>query len=146
MEGNKMKKYKRGIILFALIAALLVGSVYTAPVADARASLYLDLYTGGVSKSGNTLTIDFYVVGTGMLDTIGASTIRIYESSNGTKWTLVETFNSSTTSSMVRSNYYVHDSLITYTCVSSRQYYAIITFYGADSKGSDSKNYTTNIA
>lgn len=58
-----------------------------------RASDYLSVYSAYVYVTpAGEVQIWFDVMGTGDMDEIGALSIRLYESSDGTNWTRVETF------------------------------------------------------
>lgn len=90
----------RNSTVIALILCLVI--VFAFPVSAGatsnesvmpRASYYLDAYSAYVyvTDSGE-VQVWFDVMGTGDMDEIGALSIRLYESSNGTDWTRVETF------------------------------------------------------
>lgn len=93
-------KFRKNSALVAIILCLIL--TFAFPVSASAvgddalmpcASYYLDAYSAYVyvTDSGE-VQVWFDVMGTGWMDEIGALSIRLYESTDGTNWTWVETF------------------------------------------------------
>jgi hypothetical protein len=137
-----MKKSFIRIVLAVVIAAMCLSAVPFAASAAPEASDYIDYYSASISKSSTTMTVNFSIYATGTMTSLGASTIRIY-SKSGSASTLVSTLSSSTTTGMLKSNSAYHSSSVQCSGTAGTQYYAVVTFYAADSSGSETKSYTT---
>jgi hypothetical protein len=90
------------------------------------------------------MTISFDVDATGMMTTLGVSSIKIYCVNSSGAWELVTTRNSSNTTGLTTSNNFTYSSSAQYVGTSGKQYYAIVEFYAANSSGTASRSYSTN--
>ena len=137
---------KNKMIRLSAIIIILVLLLSTAAFAAMEASHYLSSYGAYISKAGNTVKIYFDVVGTGIMDQIGATEIYLYEkTSTYGSWTLVQTYLSTDPSyaaSMMGSNTGFKDDYVSYSGNSSYQYKAIVTVYAEKNGGSDSRSIT----
>ncbi len=136
--------YKRTLLLVLIIILLLATVSYAAN----ESSLYLAAYTAYISKSGNTIHVNFEVYGTRTMDKIGATEIYLYEKVSGSSsWTLVETYLSTDptyASSMIANNANWKIDSVSYSGSSSNQYKAYVTVYAEKDGGSDSRNIIAN--
>lgn len=135
--------YKKSvrIITLVLIVALLLSTAALAT--ENRASEYISSKIAYItSTGGGSINIYFDVIATGRMSTLGASVIKVYKS-NGD---MVKTFRSvfEGCEHMVASNVITYANYVTYDGVPGQSYYAVVTFYAADSTGSDSIPYTTS--
>lgn len=131
-----MKKKSLKILSLLLVTACLLSSV---AFASTKASEYISYTNAFITKSGQTITINFTVQGTGNMNTIGVNYIYLYEDS-GDGWHLAKTFsasNSAYTTDMLAYNAALKRGSVTYSGSSSSSYYAYVIFYAADSYGSD---------
>ena len=135
---------KRTFLLVIVIILLLSTVSYAAN----ESSLYLAAYTAYISKSGNTIHVNFEVYGTRTMDTIGATEIYLYEKASGSSsWTLVETYLSTDptyASAMIDTNTGCKCDSVSYNGSSSKQYKAYVTVYAEKDGGSDSRNIIAN--
>lgn len=76
---------------------------------------------------------------------IGASTIFLYESANGTDFTRIKTYDYEEYPIMMSSGKHFYKDIATYDGVAGRYYYAIGYCYAGDETGHDEKPYTTSI-
>lgn len=140
-----MKKRAFRISVIVVVLALLLSSVAFATM---DASQYLSFYASYITKSGNTVKVNFQVEGTRIMDQIGVTEIYLYEkTSSSGSWTLVQTFLSSDptyASAMMDSNTTYKDDYVTYSGNSSYQYMAYVTVYAEKNGGSDSRNIIAN--
>lgn len=138
-----MKKTIRFIAVVLVLAMSLSGAV-TAASADEivpYANAYIDSCFATVTKSGDSLRVSFTVDGSGVMTSLGASSVKIYTSGGS----LVKTFWSSANPGMMGSNCIVYSSSVYYDdWASGTSYYAVVKFYATDSTtGSGSETYTT---
>ena len=94
-----------------------------------------------IYSSDNEVTVDCTIVGTDEMKTIGIKTVKIYSSSG----TNVATYSYTTKGYeyLMGSNTGRKTASVSYTGVSGRSYYAVVTFYASDGSGSDSRTHTT---
>ena len=115
------------------------GSVENAELS--RSSAYINNCSGRISPQGNgKFNIVFTVTGTGLMDQIGAMTIKIYK--NGA-FTDMFRYTYSGRGGMMGSNTTSWTDSERYQGVSGSSYSAVICFYAANSNGSDTIFYTT---
>lgn len=137
-----MKNSVRRFLCF--VVALCTLSAMT--TAFARSSLTLSAYRAGCSaKSGGKIAIWIDVTGTyPQMDKIGSDAIYLYESTDGTNFTIVKSFDSEDYPAMLTTNtisYY--KTVVTYQGVPGRYYFAAVYCYAEKDGISDSKRYLT---
>ncbi len=134
------KRAIHSLAIALLIVLLLSTSVY----ATLEASQYLSYYNAYITKTGNTIKVNFVVQGTKVMDQIGATEIYLYEMPNSSSsWTLVQTYlytDSAYASDMMDSNASFKIGDVSYSGTSSYQYMAYVTVYAEKNGGSDSRD------
>ena len=140
-----MKRFIRIICLFLVFASLAAVPAY-AQEQSARASLYLSSYRAYCTKtSSTTVVVSFHVIGTGLMDEIGANTIKVQYSSDQVNWTTAKTFTKSVYTSMVNYGVSGHGGTLTAAVPSGKQYRAYVEFYGEKDGSSTTRYYYTPI-
>lgn len=138
-----MKKSIRFLAVVLVLAMSLSGVAIAAPTDEITpyANAYIDYFYATITKSGNSLRVSFTVDGSGIMTSIGASSVKIYTSGDS----LVKTFWSSANPGMMGSNCTSYSSSVYYDdWTSGTSYYAVVKFYSTDSTtGSGSETYTT---
>jgi len=130
------------IIMLSILLIMLILSVST--IASAEASNYFISYCSSIKAEGNgKILISFEVFGTGKMTSIGVTEIEV-QKKVGTSWVYDRTLTSSSYPSFLTSNSSSYFSQVRITGVTGTQYRAILTFYAANSSGSESKNQTSN--
>jgi hypothetical protein len=133
---------KRNMFTALILALMFVIGV--SAIASAEASLYLESYCSTIkAEGGGKILIGFSVIGTGTMTSIGVKQIEV-QKKVGSAWVTDATFKSANFPHFLTSNSDGHASQIRVTGVAGTQYRAIITFYAANSTGSDSKNQTSS--
>ncbi len=136
-----MKKSVIRILVITIVLALLLS---TAAFAAMDASHYLSYYNAYITKSGNTVKVNFEVQGTRIMDYVGVTEIYLYERANSySSWALVQTFLSTDpaySSTMIEINSSFKDDYVSYSGNSSYQYMAYVTVYAEKNGGSDSRD------
>ena len=140
-----MKRLIRLVCLLLVFASLAAIPAY-AQEHSARASDYLSVYGGYCTKNSSTsVSVSYHVLGAGVMDEIGTSTVKVQYSSDQVNWTTQKTFTKSSYSSMTDTNTGYHTGVLTCTVPSGKYYRAKITFYAAKDNGFAERTYTTEI-
>lgn len=130
------------ILVLSLISPCAVSAVTTEEITP-YASKYLSLYSAYVyvTASGQ-IQVWFDVMGTGTMDEIGALSIMLYESSDGTNWTWLKTFQHDTTSGML---FYGDDYISSHVSRSggstSKQYKAYVCVWAGKNGTGDTRYF-----
>ena len=130
-----MKKSIR-IISFLISLVLLLIIPISADNSGTYSSIFFHSYDSEIyNTSGRNIEIWFDVVGNGEMDEIGASCIELERSSNGTTWTVVQTFLPEDYPQMICTNTGMNYDCV--TCKGSYGYYyrAHVTCYAKNSRG-----------
>ncbi len=137
-----MKKRCLRILVLVIAMALILSMVAFAAMTE---SDYIAATSAWITRSGNTVEVNFSIVGTGMMDKIGVKYVYLYEK-NGNSWDLVKTFaytNSQYASTMMDSSSSGHAGYLSYSGSASKNYYADVRFYAERNGGSDTiQQYT----
>ena len=140
-----MKRFIRLVCLLVVFATLAAIPTYAQEVTP-RASTELSSYRAYCTKtSSTTVVVSYQVIGAGMIDEIGANTIKVQYSSDGTNWTTAKTFKKANYPSMVDYNTSGHGGTLTATVPSGKQYRAYVEFYGKNDGNSTTRYYYTSV-
>lgn len=140
-----MKRFIRLVCLLVVFATLAAIPAY-AQEQSTRASDYLSSYGAYCTKlSSTSVGVSYIVVGTGTMDEIGVSTVKIQYSSDKINWTTAKTFTKANYSSMTDTNTGSHGGSLNCTVPSGKYYRAKVTFYSAKNGGFAERDYTTEI-
>lgn len=137
------RTYVLRTVTFILVLALIcpVGANAVEP----RASDYLSAYGAYIYPGGaGIVQVWFDVTGTGTMDEIGALSIMIYESSDGTNWEWVYTHKHTTTFKMLTYNDYSYVSHVNYVGTAGKYYKAYVCFWAGKDGNGDSRYYWTS--
>ncbi len=136
-------KNKAFRIIVLVVALILILS--TAAFAAMNASAYITATNAWITRSGNTVKVNFSIVGNGTMDKIGVKYVYLYEK-NGTDWDLVETFDYTDPDYddiMMDTDIGGHAGYLPYSGSASKNYYADCRFYAERNGGSDTiQQYT----
>ena len=142
-----MKRYfEKATALFLVISLLMVVFAIPASAGLDRSSLYLSYYAAWLTPKNNgavDVTIDVQAVGD--MDDVGATSVIIYESSDGgSTWTAVREYFSALVPDMLAHDTYMYfDTPVTHIGRPGNKYFAVITIYAGDSTGYDTREYQT---
>lgn len=141
---------KRTIIRTVSLALVLILLLSTIAFAAETSSAYISITNAYIIRSGDDVTVYFYIVGKSLMDQIGAKKILLYENNWDNTWTLVKTFDSTDpqyTSALLSTNTSAKSSSVTYTEGSAtKNYYALVRFYAEKDGGSDTIPQYTNVS
>ena len=139
-------------LLIKIVLALLV-VCFTIPVnvmavepgnISPHASHYLSSYSAYCyGAGGGRVQVWFDVTGTNEMDDIGALSIELYESSNGSDWTWVESFTNRQIPSMLGHNDDIYGSHVDYQGISGRFYKANVCVWAGRNGGGDRRYFWT---
>ena len=139
-----MKKsfHTKNIHTILILSIILVLCISASTFAFVEASSYLASYTTTITAEGSSkILITFDVAATGKMTSIGVTQIEV-QKKVGNNWVTDTTLTASNYPNFLTSNSIGHASSVRITGISGTQYRAVLTFYAADSSGSDSKNLT----
>ena len=131
-----MRKKCVQVVVLAIVLTLLISTVASAAM---ESSDYISATSAGIIRNGNTVTVNFYIAGVGMMDLIGVKYIYLYEK-NGLNWSLVKTFDYTDplyATAMMQSNTNTKNGSVSYTGSAGKQYLASCWFYAEKDGGSD---------
>ena len=136
------------VISLILVAMMLVPTNVLATSPDTvqpRASYYLSSYAAYVYLPGDgEVRVYFNVEGTGYMDEVGALSISLYESTDGTNWTWKKTFTHDTTAGMLSYVDDFHFGYVSYDGVRGRYYKAYVCVWAGKSGQGDSRYFWTS--
>ena len=142
------RRFISGLLLACMIMSLCSAFASAAyiPPDDTESSAYLESYMAAVTVNGNKVYVSIDVNAVVYASEVGAKTIYLYESTNGTSFTRVAIYNSSSYPNMLCSGWSYCDTPVEYNGVAGRYYYAAVKCYAGDSTGGDSRWYDTATA
>lgn len=144
------KKQPRFVKLIALCLVLvLIAPMPVKAATEAEimplASYYLDSYQAYVHPAGGGyIQVYFDVTGTYYMDEIGALTIYIYESTDNTNWTYVETYKHYSTAGMLAYDDIYHSGHVDYVGVVGRYYKAYVCIWAGKDGDGDTRYFWTS--
>lgn len=148
MYIRKHSNFIRLVAMIMVIALTLPAGASAATVGTVQpyASSYLDSYNAYVYPAGNgKIQVWFTVTGTRYMDTLGALTIKIYESTDNSTWTWKKSFSNGNYPSMVGYDDYYHSGHVDYQGVAGRYYRAYVCIWaGKDGDGDTRYFYTSS--
>lgn len=132
------------LLVFSIVCAfpVSVSAVNGEDTIQPQSSNYISTTKASIFGGNGTITVKFSIAATGKMDSLGASVIRIKDTSGN----IVKTFYSSSTNGMMGYNCAFHNGSVTYNATSGQKYYAVVSFKATDSTGGDYDSYTTAYA
>lgn len=125
-----MKRFIRCACLLLAMTMIVAIPAFAAETAEPRGSRYfVNSSVFLCNVSGKTFEAWFEVTGTGTMDTIGVSFIKIQRSSDGTNWTTVKTYAKENYPSLLNYNSASHTAGVSYTATGGYYYRAYIQLY-----------------
>lgn len=132
-----MKKFTQGICILLIIALVFPMTAFASEIAEPRASNYFAAESCYLDKTSDTeFDVWFEATGVGTMDEIGASTVQIQRSTDGSNWTTVKTFSKASYSEMIDKNTTAHCCGLSYTGTKGYYYRAYVQFYAKKGTGS----------
>ncbi len=128
-----MKRFFRCISLL-LVAVMLM--TIPAFAAETRASSYIMRTCVYLDQtSGTTFDVWHEIIARGIMTKLGASEIKIQESTDGVNWTTVHTFTPTEEPTMVAEDALAYTASVSYTGISGRYYRARLVMFAENSTG-----------
>ena len=142
-----MKRFSRILSLFLAVVMVLAVPAAAMENENARASRFFgssDVYL--YQTSSTKFQAWFEVTALGRMEKLGASEIKIQESSDGENWTTVKTCSMANYSNLIDEDTISHVSYVSYTGTTGKYYRAKITLYAENSTGTGEWiRYTSSI-
>lgn len=146
MSRIKKKCYLRFIIALLIIAITMPCNANAISDITPRASDYLNSYnTYLYRESWGKIQVWFTVTGVNYMDDIGALTVQIYESTDGTTWTWVDTVRHTDQPNMLGHNAVYHSGHVDYRGTIGRYYKAYVTIWAGKDGNGDTRYMWTDI-
>ena len=140
-------KFLRRCMLFLLVACFTIPFQSMAANMDEitpHASHYLSSYSAYCyGAGGGKVQVWYDVTGTRDMDDIGALSIELYESRDGSNWTWVESFTNRQIPGMLGHNVGFYASHIDYQGISGRFYKAKVCVWAGRNGGGDRRYFWT---
>lgn len=137
------------IAAFLLVMVLMVPMNTVAATAESvqpRASEYLCSYNAYIYPAANgKIQVWFTVTGNYYLDSIGALTIQIYQSTDNVNWTWFRTFSHNDYPQLLSYNDNFHDGYVECQGVPGRYYRAYVCIWGGSDGDGDSRYFYTSV-
>lgn len=142
-----MKRLVRLVSIFMVVVMLLTTPAFAAESVQPRSSSFFSCSSVYLYKlSGASFEVWFDVTGTGIMEEIGARTIKVQRSSDGETWTTMKTFRMGSYPQMICENTAQHSDYVTYTGAPGYYYRAYIVLYAKDSSGTgEMYRYTSTL-
>ena len=144
----KKKCFIRFLSLFLIVGLCLptMALAATPEVSEPLASEQLSHYASGIAALGSgDLAIEFFVFGVGLMDSIGAQRIRLYESLDGENWYCVANYAPANHPNMMAYEARAMSSSVSYSGVAGRYYKAFVTVTASNSSGLDIRSFWTTV-
>lgn len=133
----------KSILVFCLIITLIIPTSVSAAEVDnvmPCASYYLDSYNTYIcAVGGGDIQIWFEVMGTDDMDELGTLSIKLYESSDNSNWTLVETFLHEDYEEMLMEDDYFYMNYVPYEGTARKYYKAYVCIWAGKNGGGDTR-------
>lgn len=145
--NKKNIKFVRLVAMMLVVVLTLPMGVSAAVVEPVQpyASSYLNSYNAYVYPAGSgKIQVYYSVIGVGYMDTLGALTIKIYESTDNSNWTWVKSFTNDTTPSMIGYDDYYYSGHVDYQGVAGRYYKAYVCVWAGKDGGGDTRYFYTS--
>ena len=131
------------LLALIVVLSLLVPSPVFAATGDTvqpYASKYITSYNTYICAVGSgDIQIWFEIMGTGDMDELGTLSIVLYESTNNSTWTEVETYFHEDYSSMLIEDDYWHMDYVPYDGVAGRYYKAYVCLWAGKNNNGDTR-------
>ena len=125
-----MKRFIRcACFVVAMVMVLAIPTFATENAEPKASSFFIRSSVYLCNVSGNSFEAWFDVTGTGTMDVIGASIIKIQRSSDGVNWTTVKTCSKDNYPHLVGYNTTTHAAGVSYTGTAGYYYRAYIELY-----------------
>lgn len=140
-----MKRFLRTVSLIMAVVLLLSVTTY-AQEYTSKSSSYFSSYRAYCTKlSSTTVGVSYQVLSLGIMDELGASSIKVQYSSDKENWTTAKTFTKADYPSMTETDTGIFASTLSCTVPSGYYYRAYVAFYAKDGTGTAYRYYYTAI-
>lgn len=144
----KKNNYSRALRIGALLLAIVLFVPVNAKAAETvqpRASDYLCSYNAYIYPAANgKIQVWFTVTGNYYLDTIGALTIQVYQSTDNVNWTWYISFAHNNNPQMLSYNDHYHSGYVECQGVPGRYYKAYVCIWGGSDGDGDTRYFYTS--
>lgn len=127
-------------LVFALLTPVAVHAAEATPITP-YASYYLDSYNTYIYRVGTNgeIHIWFDVMGIGNMDELGVLSIVLYESTDNSNWSYVDTFLHEENESMLAYDDWYHASYVSYQGSTTKYYKAYVCIWAGKNGSGDTR-------
>ena len=141
-----MKRFIQIVSLLLVMAVFLTTPVFAAEANSQRASLF---FTSGSAYFSNVssekVDVWFDVNATGMMTELGASKIKVQQSSDKVNWTTVQTYYKADYSQMTANGAFTYAASVPFYYTDGYYYRAVVTLYARNSSGTGEMDTTSPV-
>lgn len=138
-----MKQFVRIICLVLVFSMTIAIPAYASEQSQRASNFFSSFKAYCYTSDSGQLAVYFKVIATGTMDELGASTIKVQRSSDGTNWSTVKTFTKDVYTQMKYTNTVMHATTLYCTKTSGYYYRAYVEFYAKNSTGTGYYDYYT---
>ena len=131
-----MKKIYKCLCIILALSLCFSSTAYAAENDSVRSSKFFISSSVWLTRiSDNQFRACFDVTCFGIMDEVGARTIRIQKSSDGVNWTTIITYSKDTSTYLIDYNTAGHGTCVTYIGTPGCYYRAVVVLYAKNSSG-----------
>ena len=138
-----MKRFVRIICLVLVLSMTIAVPAYALEQSQRASDFFSSFKAYCYTSSSGQLAVYFKVIATDTMDELGASIIKVQQSSDGTNWTTVRTFTKDVYTQMKNTNTVMHATTLYCSKTSGYYYRAYVEFYAKNSTGTGAYGYYT---
>lgn len=140
-----MRKIIQYVSILLIVAFVFVIPASAAEDVNPKASNYFAATSQYLYKTSDTeFQIWYDASGVNVMDEIGASSIKVQRSEDGSSWTTVKTYTKDSYPEMVSKNTGFHSGHFTYSASKGYYYRAYVIFYAKKGTGTGTLGYYTS--
>ena len=127
-----MKRLIKVITVMLVMVSMLMMPVNAEGIEDRSSAFFMNSSKSLTKVATSKIEVYFRVAAFDIMDELGASSIKIQRSSDGTNWTTMKTFTKSGYPNLICANTSSHATTVSYTGTAGYYYRAKITLYAKD--------------
>lgn len=127
-----MKRFVKVITIVLVIVTMMMVPVYAEEIEDRSSAFFMNSSRSLTKITASKIEVYFSVSAFDIMDELGASSIKIQRSSDGTNWTTMKTFTKSGYPNLICEDTSLHAATVSYTGTTGYYYRAKITLYAND--------------
>lgn len=141
-----MKQFMRLVALVLVLATVMAVPVWASAAEERASQFFMSSNVYLHKETSTTFLACFSVTAMGEMDELGAKSIKIQRSADGSDWLTVRTFSKDYDTHLICSNTSSHATYVSYNGSTGYYYRALITLYAKNDEGTGEwHRYTSSI-